>query len=91
VHGLRSSSTVLVPLLRVSDWDLEVETRPWLGGPTRVTVSFDSIRAFIVRLPQIAFEHHPHKVLYTGRLPGRFPPPAMKSVRDFASPRAISM
>ncbi len=29
-------------------------------------------------------QHHPHKVLYTGRLPGRFQPPAMKSVRDFA-------
>jgi quercetin dioxygenase-like cupin family protein len=33
---------------------------------------------------QLHAQHHPHKVLETRRVPGRFVPPAMKSVSDFA-------
>lgn len=29
-------------------------------------------------------QHHPHQVLYSGKLPGQFQPPSMTSVRDFA-------
>ena len=29
-------------------------------------------------------QHHPHKLLETRRVPGRFVPPAMKEVKDFA-------
>jgi quercetin dioxygenase-like cupin family protein len=29
-------------------------------------------------------QHHPHQVLETRRVPGRFDPPAMKEIRDFA-------
>ncbi len=29
-------------------------------------------------------QHHPHKVLETRRVPGRFDPPAMKTIKDFA-------
>jgi quercetin dioxygenase-like cupin family protein len=33
---------------------------------------------------QLHAQHHPYNVLYAGKLPGRFQPPPMKSVRDFA-------
>jgi quercetin dioxygenase-like cupin family protein len=29
-------------------------------------------------------QHHPHKVVETRKVPGRFQPPAMKSIKDFA-------
>lgn len=41
-------------------------------------VAFDEAKA------KLHAQHHPHKVLETRRLPGRFDPPAMKSIKDFA-------
>jgi mannose-6-phosphate isomerase-like protein (cupin superfamily) len=32
-------------------------------------------------------QHHPHKLLETRRVPGRFDPPAMKTVEDYAVPK----
>ena len=29
-------------------------------------------------------QHHPHKVMETRKMPGRFKPPTMKSIKDFA-------
>lgn len=33
---------------------------------------------------QLHAQHHPHKVLETRKVPGRFQPPGMKSIKDFA-------